>query len=191
MSRKVVGFVEQEQLGFLSKRHRDPHALTLPTRQFVDGPVGELGGAGCVERGPHSEFVGLGPLLEQLLMRSPATSHEVDDGDPLRSDRRLREQAEPTGHVLGGHLVDQLAVEDHLTTGWLEQPSECLQQRRLATCVRSDDGGDLSVGDGEVEVVDDDVVVVRERHAGGAQRAPVEDEVSGAVIRELRFGLAG
>jgi hypothetical protein len=51
------GLVEEQQLGLLGERHRDPRALSLPAGQLVDGPVGQVAGARGLESACQRGFV--------------------------------------------------------------------------------------------------------------------------------------
>ena len=138
--------VEQQEVGLLRKRHCDPHPLALPARQLVDRAVGEFHRRGGFQRRTDRALVGFRPLLEELLMGRATTGHEIDDQDALGCDRRLREQPEPAGDLLGGQAVDLLAVEDHVPGARAQQAGEGAQEGRLAAGVGSDDHGDLAVG---------------------------------------------
>ena len=76
--------VEQQDVGLLRERHRDPDALPLAAGELVDGAVGEVGDPGRLERLRDHVVVVLAPAREQLLMRMPAAADEVGDHDPLR-----------------------------------------------------------------------------------------------------------
>ena len=61
-----------------------------------------VGGFECCCDG---EVVGVAPAREDRLVRVPTTPDEVADGDPLRCDRRLRQQPELTGQFLRSQAV--------------------------------------------------------------------------------------
>ena len=136
--------VEQEDVGLLGERHRDPHPLALTAGQLVDRAVGEVGGLGRVERGGDRLVVGASPRCECTLVRVTAAPDEVGDGDALGGDRALRQQTEDAGDLLGTAVADVLPVEQDLAGCRDEQSGERAQQGRLAAPVGADDGGDPS-----------------------------------------------
>ncbi len=162
--------VEQEDVGALRERHRDPHPLPLTAGELVDGAVGEVGSAGEIERLGDRRVVLAGPPRQHLLVRAAAAGDEVGDDDPLGRDRRLREQPEQAGHLLRRALVQRLAVEHDLAGRRREEAGERAQQRRLAARVGADDDGDLPRLHLQVEVGDDGALAVAERDVLGRER---------------------
>jgi hypothetical protein len=102
-------------------------------------------------------------------VRVAAARHQVGHGDAVRGDRRLRQQAEPPGDLLGRVGMDVLAVEHDLPGGRPEQPGQRPQQGGLAAGVRPDDHGEPAVRYLQVEVLADRPLVVAEREVPGAQ----------------------
>ena len=154
--------VEQQQVGALRERHRDPGALPLAAGERVDRPVGEVGHVRPGQRLGDDRLVVPRPLPQPALVRVPAAGDQVGDGEPLRGDRRLRQQAEHLGDLAGRRPGDRLPVEQHLAARRPQQPAQGAQQRRLAAAVGPDDRGERALGQLQVEVVDDDAVVVGE-----------------------------
>ena len=99
--------VEQQDVGLLRERHRDPHALALAARELVDRPIGEVGDAGRVERGGDGLVVVRAPAAEQPLVRMPPAPDEVGDDDALGRDRALRQQPEDARDLLGRAAVQR------------------------------------------------------------------------------------
>ena len=71
--------------------------------------AGQLGHPGAAHRLGDGVGVVSGPLAQHLLVREPAPRHQVGDGDALRRDRRLGEQSQPAGHLLGVQAADVAA----------------------------------------------------------------------------------
>ena len=65
------GLVEQQQVGLLGQRHRDPYPLALTARELLHRPVHEVGGLGGVERRGDRRLVGGRPLPEPPLVGVP------------------------------------------------------------------------------------------------------------------------
>ena len=105
--------VEQHQVRALRQRHRDPHPLALPAGELVDGSFRQRDDAGGAHGVGDDRLVRRRPLPEPLLVRVAAAGDEVGDGDAFRCDRRLGQDPEPGGDLLGGQPVDALAVEEH------------------------------------------------------------------------------
>ena len=95
---------------------------------------------------------------------------QIDDGDPVRRDRRLRQQPEPPRDLLGRQRRDLDAVQQHTPGLRLEHPHERAQQRRLAARVGPDDRGEAALGDVDGQPFGDDARVVGQRHRFGSQR---------------------
>jgi hypothetical protein len=177
--------VEQEQIGALGERHRDPRALSLPAGELIEGPGGELGHAGPLECLADGRLVVRRPLPVPSLVGVPAAGDEVGDGQALGRDRRLRQHAEDLRDLAGGGAVDALAVEQHVALAGGQQPAQGAQEGRLAAAVGSDDRGDGAVEDVEVEAVDHDVVAVAQLQVARLQPGVVDGHVApdGAVLR--------
>ena len=164
--------VEQQQLGLLRERHRDPRALALAAGELVERPVAQVGrcrsrrapprppprrrrttggtgpgaGSGRARRGPRPS----GPRAR------PATAAGGRAGARRSRERQLADRARRRAARLPGAR--------------LQQPRERAQQRRLAAAVGADDRGDPLARDREVEPVDD-VGARRSRRSGRAPRA--------------------
>ena len=91
---------------------------------------------------------------------------------PSGAIERLRQQPEPSGDLLG-RAATRIALPSSSTAPARrrEQPGQRAQQRRLAARVRPDDHGELAVRDRHGQVVDDDALVVGERHAAARRAA--------------------
>ena len=161
--------VQQQQVGVLRERHRDPHPLALPAGELGDVAVGQVGRAGGLQRAGDRAVVLGAPLPEPALVRIAPAADEVADRDAVRRDRRLRQQAEHLGDVDALEVVHRRAVEDDLAAAWPQQPGQAAQQRGLAAGVGADDHGDPPVGDHDVEVADDVDVRIAEREVLGTQ----------------------
>ena len=92
--------VEQQQIGLLGERHRDPDPLPLAAAHLLDRPVGQLQRAGGGQRLGHGSVVVGRPLPEPALVRVAASTDQIGDGDALRRDRGLRQQAHHLGDLL-------------------------------------------------------------------------------------------
>ncbi|RPK68499.1 hypothetical protein EES43_01455 [Streptomyces sp. ADI96-02] len=163
------GFVQQQQIGLLGQGHGDPHPLALPSGQFVDGAVGERFGVRRLQRGRHGGVVVGVPAGEDALVRVASPADQVRDGDALRGDRRLRQQAECAGEFLGGEAVHRLAVQDDPALAGRQQAGHRAQQRGLAAGVRADDHRDPAGRYGQVQRGDDRPVAVAQGETFGAE----------------------
>ncbi len=163
------GLVEQQHVGVLGQRHRDPGALALTAGQLVERPVAQVAGVGHRQRrlddasssGDHwrnQRWCGCRPR--------PTRSRTIR---PSGANGLCGSSASRRGDVAGRHGVDRLAVEEDPAGGRLEQPGHRAQQRRLAAAVGPDDRRHPAVGDREVEVADDGVVAVPDGDGLGAQ----------------------
>ena len=163
------GFVEQQYGGVLGERHRDPGPLALPTRQFID-PSGRQGGDVRLVHGTGDQLlVAQGPPAGEALVGEPAPGHQLGDGYAVRDHRALRQDADFSGNLSSGLVVDVAAVEDHPPGSWLQEPGQRLQQRRLAAAVRPHHGGELRIEDRKVQAAGDDAVAVAEPRPVGPQ----------------------
>jgi hypothetical protein len=70
--------VEQEHVGLLRQRHRDPDPLPLPTRQLVDAALSEFERAGCLERRRDRCVVRGAPPLAMLWWTYEKDTDEED-----------------------------------------------------------------------------------------------------------------
>ena len=161
--------VQQQQVGLLSQHHGDPDPLPLPAGQLLHPPAGQVRGLGDVQGSRYGLVVAASPLPEQPGVRVPTQPDQLGDGDPLRRDGRLREQAQGARHLLGRHPVDVPTVEEDLTALRLEQAAEAAEQGRLAAAVGTDDGGDPAGRDGQGQALDDGVGAVAEDDLVGGQ----------------------
>src|SRR5699024_5666558 len=161
--------VEQQHVRVLGQGHRDPHPLALPAGELVDWPLGELRGAGQVQRRRDGVVVDRAPSGQQALMRVAAPPDEIGDSDSLRGQGRLREQAQEAGELFGRHPMDLLPVQQHLAATRREQARHGAQQGRLAAGVGADDRGDPAGEQGEVEVLDDGAIAVAQCELAGEQ----------------------
>ena len=105
--------VEEQDVGALGERHRDPHALTLSAGQLVHGPVGEVRAAGRAEGLRDGFVVGGAPPAEAALVRVAAAADEIRRDDPLGRDRRLRQQRELLGDASRRDVADRRSAEQH------------------------------------------------------------------------------
>ena len=163
--------VEQQQVGALGERHRDPHPLALAAGQLVDDAVGQVEGVGegraprrprprprPVHR-PKAPWCGWRPRRD-----------EVGDRDALGRDRVLREQPQRAGDLLGREPVDRLAVEQHRAGARAQQPRQPAEQGGLAAGVGARRSTViLPVRDPQVEVAYDVGVAVAERQGARLQ----------------------
>ena len=78
--------VEQQQVGLLGQRHRDPHPLSLAPGELVHGAVGEAGGVGELERLRDRLVVLAGPACQGALVGMTTAGDQVGHDDPLRRD---------------------------------------------------------------------------------------------------------
>ena len=100
------GFVQQDQVGVLSQRHRDPGPLPLPAGELVEGPVTQVPGVGHAQRGLDDLLVVGRPLTEPALVRVPAATDQVAHQQTVGRHRALGEQGQPTRDLARGHGVD-------------------------------------------------------------------------------------
>ncbi len=100
-------------------------------------------------------------------------AHQVGDGDRLGRHRRLREQSDGLRDAPGRYPCQLRTVQQDRPAARLQQSAERPQGGGLAAGVGADDHGDLPVGHGEVQLVDDGAVLVREGQGAGGEPAPV------------------
>ena len=155
--------VEQQDVGLLRQRHRDPRPLPLAAGQFVHGSVREVGDLGGLKRGGDGLVVRSAPRSERTLVRVAAPTDEIRDGDALGREGILRQQPEDARDFFRLPAAQFQPVEHHRTRRRCEQPGERSQQSRLAASVGTDDRRDLARRDGVVERIDHDPVAVAER----------------------------
>lgn len=103
--------VKQENWGLLSKGHRDPDALTLPSGQLFNEPAGNADCAGRFERSDNGFFVFDGSPVEHALVGVAPAGDEISHADPVRGDAGLRQQAEPSGKLFRRTTVNILSIE--------------------------------------------------------------------------------
>ena len=150
------GFVEDEHAAIARERLDDLHALLLADREVLDDRVGSNGDAEAV-----------GSLLDRaagsLEVESCAASPAEDD---VLGDRHGLDQAEVLGDhadargdgVAGGADGDRRAVDLDGAGVCGGEPVEDAHQRGLAGAVLSEQGVDLTLGQGQVHRVDGDEV---------------------------------
>ncbi len=95
-------------------------------------------------------------------MRIPAAADEVEDGDAVRRDRGLREQAEAAGDLLRRQRRDLRAVETHRAGSRPHHPGERAQESGLPAGVGTHDHGESTVGDAHREALGNDPPVIGE-----------------------------
>ena len=161
--------VQQQHLGALCERHGDPHPLALPSGELVEQTALELVGAGEGQRLGDRLLVLVAPLREQALVRVAAAGDQLAHGHPVGRERGLRQQAEPAGELLAAQGVDVGAVQQHRPLTGRQQARQAPQQSRLPRAVRADDHRHLPLGEGQVEVIDDDASLVGELQVPGGQ----------------------
>ncbi len=165
------GLVEQQQRGLLGEHHRDPHPLPLAAGQLVDAPRGEVFDVGGLH-GLGDDGLVLGrPLPQEALVRVAAAGDQVGDGDPVRRDRRLRQQAQALGDRPRGLGVDVAPVEQHPPGRGLQHARQGLEQGGLAAGVGADDDGELAFGEVDGEPFADGDAPVSDRGVPDGQRA--------------------
>ena len=147
-------FVEQEDLRVHGQRAGDGHALLLA--------AGELAGLG-VDIGGHADLFKIAHgLLVRLVFAAAENLHLADhavfeDGHVVEEIEGLEDHAD-VGAVFGG--VDALAgdvfavVEDLAARRGLEQV-DAAQERRFAGAGGADDGDDVALADGKVDIAQD------------------------------------
>src|SRR5215218_6953108 len=123
------GLVEQQQVGLLGERHRDPCALALPAGQLVDEPPGEVAGGGGFERAREGGFVFAAPAPQEPLVGVAALGDELAHGERLRGDRALRQDRQAARDLAGAQRRDRPAVEQHVARLGTQQAPERTQER--------------------------------------------------------------
>ena len=161
--------------------------MSLTTGQRVDGPLGKVGTVGQFERLRNGDLVFRGPLLVPGLVGVTTSRDQVDDRQTLWRNGVLGQQPEDLGHLFGAQRRDVAAVEQHLPRGRLEQTYQRAQQRGFTAPVGADDGGDLAVGDRDVEIVDDGSVAVADLEAGGRDASRGLFRVQGTHTEAFRL----
>ncbi len=162
--------VEQQHAGVLREHHRDPDALALAAGELVERAVAQRGRVGGGQRPLDALPVVRGLRAPEALVRVAAARHEIADGQPLRRDRRLRQEADAARHLARGELADRRAVEQDAARLRLHQARHRAQQRRLAARVGADDRGDAALRQLAVQSPQDLVPAVGEGDRLGVQR---------------------
>ncbi len=121
------GLVEQEQRGLLRQHHGHPDALALAARELVDQPAGQLAHTGETHRVADGRLVADRPLPQQLLVRKAAACDQIGDGDAVRGEGTLGEQAQAPGDLLGVQARDVAAVEDDTAGRGCDEPGQAAQ----------------------------------------------------------------
>lgn len=153
------GLVEQQQLRTLGQRTGQGHALTLAAGQLVRLALGVLGHVHQLEHLGHA-LVDLG--LRQLVLLEA-------EGDVLRHGH-VREQCVGLEHhvdrpLVGRHVGDVHAVEQDAPGGGTLEAGEHAQQGRLARTGAAEQGEDLTLVDGQRDVINSNGLVELLGHA--------------------------
>src|SRR5207244_3909823 len=112
------------------------------------------------------------PTLALIEPKNLEGEHDVaKDVAPGHQDRRLKHHSQAAGGA--ARTVCRPGHRDRSTTG-PDHTSHQLEERALATAARADDGDELSLADGEGDVLERGNVAggrrVRLRHAGERER---------------------
>ena len=105
------GFVQQQHLGLLGERHRDPYPLSLPAGELLEQTLLQRVGAGGRERLGHGLLVLRAPLRDQPLMGEAAPGDQFAHGHPVGGERGLREQSEAPGELLPAQGAEIAAIQ--------------------------------------------------------------------------------
>jgi hypothetical protein len=140
---EMVGrFVQEKDAGVLREARRKPHALQLPTREFVHGAVRHLRETCQRQRAVDGRAIRIAHCGEATPMRVPAERDDITDLEPGRMGPRLRKHRHRTRELSCGQRprfgladVDRSAL-DGVKSG--ERTQHC----RLAAAVRADERGD-------------------------------------------------
>ena len=164
--------VEQQQLGLLRERHRDPRALALAAGQLVERAAAQVGHVRSPPAPPRPPPRRRPTSSEQALVRIPPARGEVLDRQALGRDRRLRQQPEPARDLAcDGSSEISRPSSSTVPAARLQQPRERAQQRRLAAAVGADDRGDPLRGTTRSKPVDDVGLAVADAQAACLEAA--------------------
>ena len=106
--------IKEQNIRRLGERHRDPHALTLSTRQFADSTPHQVRDTRILHRASHRLVVLITPLMENRLIGIAAASNQILDKHVARSDRRLSKQTQSTRKSLLIHISNASPIQlDH------------------------------------------------------------------------------
>jgi hypothetical protein len=154
--------VDEDEVGTTHDRHRELEPLLLAARQPSVGGATAVPEPQALGQGVDVERLGVQPRdVTQHLQRPDAgpgaavLEHHPDPGQEV-SPLRLWVQ---TQHRDGAFLRSAVALAR-------------LQSRRLARTVGAEDGGDRVPVDGQVEVVDRDLVAVAHHQPGDRHSGP-------------------
>ena len=172
------GLVEQQQLGALGQRPRQGHPLALAAGELVGAAPGE---ALHVHELEHlgDPLLDLGPRQAILL---------ETEGDVLGhrhvGEERVGLEHHVDGPLMGRHGGDVLAVEQDLPFAGLFEAGQDAQQGRLAGARTAQQGEDLPLADGQVDVV-------HGQHAveALADAADLDQGITGSPARRAGSGL--
>ena len=150
VSRRLVG---EEKRRPRSEGPGERHALLLASRELGGVVVPALGEAdGRQELGRARPGGGMSCQLER--------QQDVLAGRHVREELvRLEDEADlpaaQEGQVVFRHRVDRRALQEDLPSRRPVEAGHEAEERRLAAARRAEDGGELTRGDGQVDVVED------------------------------------
>jgi hypothetical protein len=145
------GFVEEQYLGSGGDRLGHQHPLPLASRERAEGSAAKMRNFEAFRRA--IDRLAIGPL--EAVDEAPVATHPkylVDrQRHPGVMGLMLRDEGDPPEDIDG-------------TGGWLEQPGDQVEQRRLATAVRANEGERASRTDGEVGRSQGDHIAMVDAH---------------------------
>ncbi|MCY1230930.1 hypothetical protein D9M72_433640 [compost metagenome] len=165
------GFVQEQDIGLLGERHRNPDALALTAGQLIHVAPGELKRFGGLQGALHRGVVACTPTPEEALVRVAPASHQVTDRDAVRCGGMLGQEAQGPGDVPGGAGMDVLAVQRHGAGRGLQQPGQSAEQGGLAAGVGAHDHGHFALGDLRLQPFQNCALGVFEGEVRGAQNS--------------------
>lgn len=154
------GLVEQQHRGVLGQAGCEPCALHLSAREGADVVPAELGQSGQRERAVDGcSAVGVGATPASTVRVASQFRH-LAHGHAGERGPALREHRQRPGQLAGAEGAQRLVTDGHLPGAEGQQGGQPAQQRRLATAVRSDQGGHLTASQPDVHPMEDRIAAV-------------------------------
>ncbi len=149
----VRRLVQHQHPRFLGQRAGDQHPLLLAAGQAQEGPRGEVGGAGTVQRVLAHPQVGGARPPRTALVRQPPHRDDLGGREPELRRRLLGQRGQVPGPFAYAHGVQVGAVQPYRPGGRAQRAVGTAQQGGLAAAVGPDQPDDPAAVRAQGDVV--------------------------------------